>query len=1202
MRLTRLEVQGFKSFRDKTEFAFDGGVTAIIGPNGCGKSNVVDAFRWILGEQRPTSLRSTEMQDVIFRGDSGGGANFAEASLYFSNDDGKLPIEFKEVCITRRLYKSGESGYLLNKEPTRLKDLRTLFMGTGVGVEAYSFMEQGKIDQILNTSASHRRGLFDEAAGISRFKQRKKETLRNLEKVESNLQRVQDVEEELGRRIHSLKIQAGKARRYQELAREVREKRVTFSLVKFHELETQRAEHRERALALDEKLEQLTEKVQEWRTTLEQAREEADTLARAREEAQAEVMRLDGARHRFEEQAESAANEASDAEAQMAEKVRTRDELATEESESARIIDETTAQVEEAEAEVERARGVVDEKNIAWERFASEVESAREAVERRRREAVESLETRTRLQNRVVELGVQEETLVTRAERLSSRILEIQEELTALEAQRAEIDGRERALTENLATTERTLSERRAELDAAETSRDARRSELSSWERKEAERTSRMLVLEDVQRRRAGLEAGVRAVLEASEKGEGTLDGVVGLVADLFTVETRFARAIECALSHRAEVVVMDTSDHAIAAIERLRSGQHGRATFLALDALAAAGPGATTTAPPAGGSTGEGYAVDRIECDPAHRAVFANLLRDVVIVENREQALALRRDGSPFSVATLDGEWFGRDGVIRGGEGKGGGGLITQKAELRDLGREVTEVREKISRIEGDIEGEEQRIRALATEIEELRTRGNELQEERSRVHLEQNTFGQRKTHLESEARVAREEHEDLEARTADVRSQLETVRAEVEVSVRRVEEGETAVRDAVESLEKLESQREAIREERNAAAVAMAQGEERRDGLVRAMEVRNRALAETRRSVERLALDLERLEERRTRSIERGEAAKKGHAETTTEIETARATLSEVDVKIREASEGLRRSQEQAEATATARDTASQKRQSLELETRELDVHVKNLEDRVSEELSLSLVEAYADFVEQEVDLEAVRKEIEEMRSKLDRIGNVNLDAIRELEEEEERYGAIHTQKEDLVTSANRLREVIKQLDRDSREKFLETFAEVRKNFRETFRKLFGGGSADVFLIDEEDVLDSGIEVVARPPGKELMSIGLLSGGERTMTAVALMFSIFSTRPSPFCLLDEVDAALDESNVRRFLGMLQGFMGQSQFIIITHNKRTMSAADVLYGVTMEEAGVSRRVAVDFRRDDHAPDVKPVEAVGAEA
>ena len=1199
MRLTRLEVQGFKSFRDKTEFSFDGGVTAIVGPNGCGKSNVVDAFRWILGEQRPTSLRSTEMQDVIFRGDSGGGANFAEASLYFANDDGVLPIEFKEVCITRRLYKSGESGYLLNKEPTRLKDLRRLFMGTGVGVEAYSFMEQGKIDQILNTSAAHRRGLFDEAAGISLFKQRKKETLRNLEKVEANLQRVQDVEEEMGRRIHSLKIQAGKARRYQELAREVREKRVTFSLVKFHELESKRTEHRERAEELDANLETLAEQVQEWRSALEQQRGAAEALARSREEAQAEMMRLDGARHRFEEQAESAANEARDAEAQMAEKARTRDELAGEEAESARIIDETAAQVEEAESEVERSRAVVDEKNAAWERFATEVESARESVERRRREAVEALETRTRLQNRVVELGVQEETLVARADRLAARMLEIEEELRALEAQRAEIDRRERELTETIDTTERTLGERRAELDAAETSRDARRSELSTWERKEAERTSRMLVLEDVQRRRAGLEAGVRAVLEASENGEGALAGVVGLVADLFTVETRFARAIEAALSHRAEVVVMDTSEHVLAAIERLRSGSHGRATFLALDVLAAAKP---QDSGPTGATAGLGYAVDRIECDPAHRAVFANLLQDVVIVENREQALALRRQSSPYPVATLEGEWFGRDGVIRGGEGKGGGGLITQKAELRDLGREVTEVRETITRIEGDIAGEDQRIRALATEIEDLRIRGNELQEERSRVHLEQNTLGQRREHLESEARIAREEHEDLEARTGDVRSQLESVRSEVETSARRVAEGEAAVREAVETLEGLESRRETIREERNAAAVAMAQGEERRDGLVRALEVRKRALEETRRSVQRLALDLERLEERRTRSIERGEAAKKGHAETLSEIETARTALAEIDVKIGEAADELRRSQEQAESTAADRDAAGQKRQALELETRELDVHVKNLEDRVSEELGLSLVEAYADFVEQEVDLEAVRKEIEDMRAKLDRIGNVNLDAIRELEEEEERFGAIHKQKEDLVTSANRLREVIKQLDRDSREKFLDTFAEVRKNFRETFRKLFGGGSADVFLIDEDDVLDSGIEVVARPPGKELMSIGLLSGGERTMTAVALMFSIFSTRPSPFCLLDEVDAALDESNVRRFLGMLQGFMGQSQFIIITHNKRTMSAADVLYGVTMEEAGVSRRVAVDFRRDDEAPETAPEEAVGAEA
>ncbi len=1192
MRLTRLEIHGFKSFRDKTEFTFSGGVTAIVGPNGCGKSNVVDAFRWILGEQRPSSLRSSEMKDVLFRGDSGGGTNFAEASLYFENDEGKLPVDYREVCVTRRLYKSGESGYLLNREPVRLKDLRALFMGTGVGVESYSFMEQGKIDTILHTSAVQRRALFDEAAGISLFKQKKKETLRNLEKVEANLARVQDVEEELGRRIHSLKIQAGKARRYRELSDLVRSKRTTFSLVKYHEIETSRTALDARRAELEASSEALEAALAEQRSEHETRRTALRDLAKAKEDLAAEVAEKEGLRHRAEEQIESSAREREDFERQAAEKDRARGELEASAEESRRILEETRTRVQEEQDLLARQREELEARNAAWDASSADLEARRAKVEADRRESLGLLETRTRLQNRTVELEVQRETLSARSERLAARVQETAGEVDTCREREEALGGEARQLAESIAAAETRREEAKRALGEAEEARDRGRQELSGWERKEAERASRLHVLRDIDKRRAGVEAGARSVLDAAR--EGRLEGVVGLVADLFTVSSDLAPALDVALGERAAMVVVEEDRHAIAAMDHLAAESLGRAQFLSLESA-----GAGSSSGPGGDGSAPGRAAHAcIEHDSKFEALFARVLGGLRVVDSREE-LSLGADGSlsgsvvrgsSFGFATRAGEWFGADGRLRGGRGEGATGIVTQKAELRDLDREVEEVRERISTLQGTIADQDAAIESWAGKADEVRAELHRLREEHGRVERESGSARQRREHLEESIRVAEEERSDLEEQARAAGETLEEARSDLDRTDVAIRELEESVEGAARELAEKERERETLREERAGAAVAVAQSEERHEGFARALEVRERGLEESERGLARLSEETERLAVRRRESEARAVEAAERLEALAGELESTRARLAELETQAVSLEQDVEKSSEEAESAARRREETVESRRSVELEIRELEIHRENLEERVAEELSMSLVDAYRDFREQEdVDLDAVRDEIEDLRKKLERIGNVNLDAIEELESEEGRFESIKEQKGDLVSSSSRLREVIRQLDHESREKFLQTFEAVRDQFRETFRRLFGGGTADIFLLDEgdEDVLDSGIEIVAKPPGKDLLSISLLSGGERTMTAVALMFSIFSTRPSPFCLLDEVDAALDESNVRRFLGMLQDFMDRSQFIVITHNKRTMSAADVLYGVTMEEAGVSRKVTVDFRRDE---------------
>jgi len=1181
MRLTRLEIHGFKSFREKTEFRFGSGVTAIVGPNGCGKSNVVDAIRWILGEQRPTSLRSTEMQDVLYRGESGQGANIAEASLYFSNEDGLLPVEFGEVCITRRLYRSGESGYFLNRQPTRLKDIRSLFLGTGIGVEAYSFMEQGKIDTILHSSAVHRRSLFDEAAGISRFKQKKKETLRNLEKVEINLQRVQDVEEELSRRIHSLKIQAGKARRFQELQQAIREKRTTFSLVRYQELVQSATEAESRRDAASEEIGALEEAAAEARASVECRREAQATLAREREELNARLVGIEAHRRRVEERIQFARRQLEELEERRDERERAKAELSERESEAVAVAEETLASLSRADEEIESCREQLRAREAALAELETESREAGERTERIRRQALESLDARTRLQNRVVELEVEEKGHGSRADRLAERVQEISAELERLDAAIGEIRDRDTALGGSLDEQGRELDDHLRHLDEAVGKREENRSRLSEWERREAERASRLVVLLDLERRRAGVGDGARALLEAAAKRDAGAPAVEGVVADLFTVSTRLAPAVEAALGDEASALVVASMDDAIAGIALLRSRSGGRARFFTLESPGvAARPGPAL--PPSGGIVGR--ALDHVSFDERHESLFRRLLGEVAIAESREAALAALARGDRRVFVTLDGEWFGPDGRARGGSGEGAGGLVTQKAELRALGDEVAEVRETLSEIRRSIEQEEERIATTEAAVASRRAEIARLSEQRSRVRLELHSSSERREHLAREQETARKEHEDLLEQLTVVGAELLLARADLEAHGREAEERESRLEQAVARQRSLDERRDLLREEQSEASVALAQARERREGLEQNRAARERALEEIRRGLARVGEELERAaaqgEQAQERAREGGEELETlagEEAQLRRELEQFQDRLEKAEREVFEAAGAL-------EGHAGKIETARKLRQELELELREIEVNRRNLEDRVAEELGLSLAEAYEESRAQAIDLDAVRAEIDEMKKKIDRIGNVNLDAIDELESEEERFESIHAQKEDLIQSANRLRDVIRQLDRDGRDRFLESFAEIRANFREIFRKLFGGGSADVFLLDEEDVLDSGIEVMAKPPGKELLSISLLSGGERTMTAVALLFAIFSARPSPFCVLDEVDAALDESNVQRFLGMVQEFLNRSQFIIITHNKRTMSAADVLYGVTMEEAGVSRKVAVDFR------------------
>lgn len=1182
MELKKLELFGFKSFADRTRFEFDSGITVIVGPNGCGKSNVVDAVKWVLGEQSAKSLRGREMADVIFAGsESRRSLGFAEATLTFDNAGGVLPIDVPEVEVARRLYRSGESEYLLNRRPCRLRDIRELFMDTGVGVDAYSLIEQGKVDVLLQSNPAERRVIFEEAAGISKYKAKRREAERKLARTEQNLLRLGDILEEVERRLRSVKYQAGKARNYLQYTERLRELRLDYALNQYHEHAGAIAAHQAEI-----------QRLQDQRT------ERAGALANAetdRAELEKALMELE--------------DRARDAEGRLGE---VRSGIATRESETTfqrsrleeleqgaerarRTIAEMTARHRDAEEAIEARRrdlaavaGRTETQAQAVERVeeslrsvADEVRALAGRLEHAKADLMDLAQAKSQRASRLAGLRMRLENLEAQAEKLGRRREEIRTRLEELAGRESELQTEQGNLREKLAARRQRLEARRKEAETKHRELETLGEQLASARQRASALESRQELLEDLERRGEGIPAAVRKADEAIRES-GASDRWRGMVADLIEVDVAHAVFIESALGPAEKLLVADLREDVLALATQLEGDLPGQVRFLALDAIKE--DAGRERGDLSAWSDAVGWATDYVRADESVRGAVAHLLGGTVVVRSLEAAVELARGplrGHRF--VTLAGNVLEADGTVAVGPPGPETSLISRRSELRNVQAEHSEVAARIEGLEADRARGLEAIQQLDAEQQELRQEIYEGSMAEVEAEGQLRRLAETREQLEAEGPLVESETADLAEQREQVQSEADGVAAEVEDLQRRADDRQGAIEGLVAEQETLLERRGKLEEERTEARVQLAQLREKHAALKDqfAAAERDRVGAEDGIRQARADLDEGRQRIRETeRTLLRLQSELSGLF---LEKETAETEVRRVAEERHDRRSALSKLTERARSLEAEVDALQEQVHARELEGRELETRREDLVQRIGDEFGVDLVERYEGWQPEDVDWDAVAEEIRELSGKVDRLGTVNLEAIEEQEALEARAEFLRKQNEDLGAARDALGSLIERINHESRQRFMATFEAVRGHFQELFRKLFGGGKADVFLEDAEDVLESGIEVVARPPGKQLQRISLLSGGEKTLTAVALLLAIFRARPSPFCILDEVDAALDEANIDRFTALIREFLDQSQFVIISHNKRTMSIADVLYGVTMQEPGVSRKVSVKF-------------------
>ncbi|HZZ85717.1 MAG TPA: chromosome segregation protein SMC [Anaeromyxobacteraceae bacterium] len=1190
MRIKRLDITGFKSFMDRTVVAFDEGVTGVVGPNGCGKSNVADSIRWVLGEQSARQLRGRSMEDIIFNGsESKAPLSMAEVMITFENDrPGEVPPAFQgfsEITVGRRLFRTGESEYYINKAQARLMDVNDLFMGSGVGRTAYSIIEQGRIGQIVSARPEDRRAIIEEAAGITKYKKRREAAERKMEATEQNLLRVADIVQELGKQLESLNRQARKAEKYKAVKAQVRELELAQAAARFLELTATRraAEQRHAEVKAEEaeaasRLAELEQAIEADRARLAEGEKRLQALAEREHElaSQERVSQVstEAAARELEQIAERTRTQAAEVEALKAQ---------------AEALAAERAQLEQQRSELSTLTGTdeqrLSESEVAIRGLGIEQGRAAQAVETSRAEAGAAL---GRAAGHRSELAQVER----RRADLKDRVARNRAENDQLARKASELDGSRSAHTEQLGKTRQMKLRLEEQRGAQEELLERTRAEFIQNEAKLitlreelGDKRARLNSLTEVLRNYEGYGRGVRSLMTRAGQGEQPArdKGIFGLVADVVSAPPEYENAIEAVLGERLQYVIVESHSQGVEAIDYLKTAAEGRASLI---------PVARLREHQAGGDEAErshpGFVaacLDVVKYESSYEKVVRFLLGDALVVRDLPAALELWQGAAAKkTLVTLDGEVLDPYGVVTGGplEGEGHGALQRR--------REVAELEETVRQFEAEFSMAQERHRMLQARL---------LQLEAALKSLDKDGRDKELALLEQEKDLVRvgEELERIAARLG----QLEAEKGQLDDALRGLDSeeeehrvaGATAeaeqsraeerAREAQQRLEQLKQQGDALTAQLMNLKVKVAADGERRESIGASLK----RIEDARREVEerrgRLFAALSEGNARATELKGRIEGTTVDMGRVTAELAEVRDQLARERGAHEESAEAVRgRDQEVRDLRRRAELVAQQGNESA-LTARENALALTHLEEQTRERCQAELRWEVARFHLQPPPSDADRERLEELKDQAERMGAINLTAIEEYDDLSKRHEFMATQKADLEASLADLKAAILKINRASRERFRETFDRVNEKFQAVFPRLFNGGRAGLVLTQPESgsELDAGVEIFAQPPGKKLQSVNLLSGGEKALTAVSLIFAIFLIKPTPFCLLDEVDAPLDEANVGRYNEMVKEMSKNSQFILITHNKRTMEMVDTLYGVTMEEPGVSKLVSV---------------------
>lgn len=1180
MKIKRLELCGFKSFVDRTVVNFDHAIMGIVGPNGCGKSNIVDAIRWCMGEQSAKHLRGKSMEDVIFNGsESRTPADYAEVTLTFENDDpSDVPIEYKdyaEIAVTRRLHRSGDSEYLINKTPVRLKDVTDLFLGTGVGTKAYSIVEQGKIGLIVSAKPEDRRLLIEEAAGITKFKSRKKQAERKMELTQQNLLRVGDIVAEIERNLGSLKRQAAKAERYISYRGELEDLQLHEASHKFLELRgwifLEQSEVERLTLEADQARASLAARETELETARVEAQnaeeklEQANTAAFAAEnEARAEEVAIERAKDRID----ALRRREAQAEAELKEISEQANALAAERE----AVSTDLAILEEGETGV--ATAVAHEEGRLAELSASHEDAEREVVTLRQsmseaQQAIAASDAKLQgFDRRRDEMLAREEKLASEREQREGNLLELRARTEQLALAIEDLKSGKVTSAEEKALMEERLAELRREISESEQALEEAKAEASK-------KRSRLHALSEMHARREGVGAGAKALIETKDPS------LAGLLADRIEAPADLTGALAGLLGSHLEDIVVDDLERGVGLLSELASGRKGRATIVARNPPYVAGRGGPLPLEP--GVIGR--LIDSLRFADEDEPLVRSIVGEAIAVDEVATALRIRDEwvGIDGPIVTRDGTVFHMDGRVSGGTGEEVG------AHMLDVRREMRELTDEVARLDALLNDRLARHQTLRTQIGETqgaldRARQQAHQSELALVHAEKdlrNAEAEGEQHakrieaLTSELEELRRGIAEAEAERAAAQEVLDQAREELAGVAAKITEAEAR---AAEWREQVKTQQELVM----ARKVALAGAREKLTAARGTLQRLTRSEAELAERARRLdgelcegahefgetAATLMKHKERLADALEAARAAQEALIESRTAFEAFRTNLQEGEASLKD-----------------LRTRADETRDALahhEMALRERQLSMDHLLGGVREKFrGLELGRVIGDYHLRPPPDGETRTRITELSGLIDRMGSVNLDAMREHEEAEKRYAFYTTQKADLDKALADLERAIQQMNRESKKLFTDTFNHVNTTFQQLFPKMFRGGRAELRLTNPDDMLETGIDIIAQPPGKKLSSIELMSGGEKALTAVSLIFAIFSTRPSPFCILDEVDAPLDEANVGRYCEAIREMTDRSQFILITHIKKTMQLVDILHGVTMGEPGVSRLVSV---------------------
>ena len=1179
MYLKRLELQGFKSFADRTVLEFKSGITSVIGPNGSGKSNISDAIRWVLGEQSMKSLRGSKSEDVIFAGTQARKSlGFAEVSMVIDNADGKLPIEYSEVTVTRKIYRSGETGYFINKVPCRLKDVLELFMDTGIGKDGYSIIGQGKIDEILSNKSEDRRKIFEEAAGIVKYRTRKAESEKKLEQTKLNLLRINDILSEIETNIEPLKMQSEKAKKYLDLREELKNIEVGLFLHNISEYK--------------EKLEKIVEDIKIVEEQNASENEKMQNLQRAKEELKNSI-----------------------------------DEITSKIEEMQNLSFESTNKIEKINSEIGISKERIQNNNVNNERLSKEIEEVKQRIAELEEEQKQKLSKKENLAtNREKfqkELDEKQKELEELTKKLSAKELEIEDKKKNIEKntdEKYELISEISSLDTNLENIEKREKVAKAEIqsltleidstrnDKQEKSKDFydiefKKNELSKSLKEKADKKSesmqkikdfdttlnnlayeinmkdsRLKFLIETEKEKEGYTRSVKSLLNACEKDSKLNKGVNGVLANLISVDKKYETAIEMCLGQATQNIVTDTEEDAKKLVEYLRENKLGRASFLPVTSV----KGRKLDRIIKNSTEGViGVASDLVKCNKKYEQIVLNLLGRTLIVENMDTAIQMAKLNSySFRIVTLDGDIISNTGSITGGSIQTKTvNLLGRSREIEDLEKalkelqvkkeevakekqdyteSVTDTIEEVTRIEKELQdievvyaAENQKILNIEDSISKLEARREKIKaelEELSKQKLDNNMQKEEKqeriNYLEKEIENISKVVEEFALNNKDNQKYIDDLNFDItnlKISVTSFDESGTSIDEMVERIKQdIENNKQSIlNKEENIQRI----NEEKANleaNIVNLEEQINKIKSDVSNSSEII-------EGLKANRIEANEKLKKSEEEISIEfntIEDIKGELVKLDVK------------------------------KTKLE-QDLEQVVNNL--WVEYELTPNNAEGY----KKPDNVQKAARDVNSLRTQIKELGSINVDSIEEYKKTKERYEFMCEQRLDMENTAAKLRNIIQEMTQTMKEQFVEKFKEINKNFNEVFTELFGGGKAELKLEDENNVLECGIDIQAQPTGKKLQNMMLLSGGEKAFTAIALLFAILKINPAPFCVLDEIEAALDDVNVYRFAEYLKKFSAETQFLVITHRKGTMEAANTVYGVTMEENGVSKLLSM---------------------